>query len=490
MPPSVQSMQSLISCWKKPTLFQLSSTFLLVLISGFTLNGCSDTHTETDELVVAGTDSPDKDLGKFFEDMIQSVRAMPNSGLMRGRLAMAYEANGFQDEAIISYGQAAALAPEDFRWPYLSAHLKARRELHQAALDDLARALEIDANYAPAWLWRGTWLLDMNRPDEASTAFEKARALGAYSEATFGRARVLMVKQQYAKALPLLEPLARDSAHPYIYRTLGYALRALGRVDEARAALARGRDAQPIAWQDPRAAEKASFVRGIGRQSFAENLLGAGRLNEALEILETMRREQSDETCAYIQRTCTVLNSLSLAYSRYGREEKAYTLVERGLSINPEFYPFHINIAGHYRQRRELDTALHHIDRAIALNPSIGDAHIQRGRLLIGMSRHADATKALETAIQLEPERPLTLLYLGMAEGQLERWPQAIEHLERAIRLDPHFALGYVYLARSLGEVGRLNDALEAMQTAEQNGAPDYELRTNKLRLKELEAER
>ena len=483
-------MQSLISCWHKTALFQISYTCLLVLILGSNLSGCSGTQTETGQLVVAGTDSPDTNLRKFLEDLVQSARAMPNSGLMRGRLAMAYEANGFQDEAIVSYEQAAALDPNDFRWPYLSAHLKARRELHQAALNDLARALEIDANYAPAWLWRGTWLLDMNRPDEASSAFEKALALGADSESTFGRARVLMVKRQYDKALPLLEPLARDSAHPYIYRTLGYALRAVGRVDEARAALARGRNAQPIAWQDPRAAEKASFVRGIGRQSFAENLLAAGRLNEALEILQTMRREQPDETCEHIQRTCAVLNSLSLAYSRYGREDKAFTLVERGLSINAEFYPFHINIAGHYRQRRELDTALHHIDLAIALNPSLGEVHVQRGRLLIGLGKHADATTALETAMQLEPERPLTLLYLGMAEGQLKRWPQAIEHLERAIRLDPQFALGYAYLARSLGEIGNIDEAWKVLQKAEQNGAPDYELRTNKLRLKQLEAER
>ena len=481
-------MEILFSSRKRQPPFQISLSVLL-LIMVFLLHSCNRGNDQTDLLVIAGIDSPDEGLKRFFDEMIQSTRAMPNSGLMRGRLAMAYEANGFQDEAMITYEQAAALDQTDFRWPYLAAHLKARHELHQAALNDLERAIEIDANYAPAWLWRGTWLLDVDRPDEANEAFQRARALGAISESTFGKARVLMAKQEYDEAVPLLEPLARDSAHPYIYRTLGYALRALGRLDEARTALARGREAQPIAWQDARAAEKASFVRGIGRLSFAENLLGAGRLDEALAILEEMRREQPDETCEHTQRTCTLLNTLSLAYSRYGKEEEAFALVQRGLSINAEFYHFHITIAGHYRQRRELDAALHHINRAITLNPSLGDAHVQRGRLLIGLGRHEDATTALEIALQFEPEQPLTLLYLGMTKGQLKQWQQAIEHLERAINLNPHFALGYVYLARSLGETGKIDEAWQALQTAEQNGAPAYELRTNEQRLKELEAE-
>ena len=194
---------------------------------------------------------------------------------------MAYEANGFPDEALITYEQAAVLDPQEFRWPYLNAQLKARKGLFQSALDDLERAIKIDSDYAPAWLWRGTWLLDLDRPDEALAAFEHSRKLGADKEADFGHARVLMAQENYADAVALLEPIARDSRHPYIYRTLGYALRALGRTEEARAALALGRSADPLAWKDSRAEEKASFVRGIGRFSFAQNLLFAGMVDAA-----------------------------------------------------------------------------------------------------------------------------------------------------------------------------------------------------------------
>ena len=473
-----------------------SSVFLASLVvwvtSGIALTACNGKGDAVDAPVVAGIDSPDEDLAQFLNGMIQDARSLPTSGLMRGRLAMAYENNLFMDEALITYAQAAALDPEDFRWPYFSALLKGRHGLYQAALDDLERAMEIDADYAPAWLWRGTWLLDLDRPLEAMTAFERADALGAETEAAFGRARVLIAQGKHADAVSLLEPLARDYRHPYIYRTLGFALRALGRTDEARTAVALGRSADPLSWRDPRAAEKAAFVRGIGRFSFAQNLLGAGKVDDALAILETLRAEQPDETCGatghHATRTCEVLNTLALAYVRAGREDEALALVQRGLSINPDFFPFHLNIADRYRHRRELDSALVHIERVIALNPSLGYGYEQRGRLLIGLGRYEEAMTALETAVRLAPERPATLLYLGMVEGELGRWPQAIEHLRRAVRKDPGFAVGHAYLARSLAETGRIDDAWQAFRMAEEGGAPAYELEATEGRLKELES--
>ena len=473
-----------------------SSVFLASLVvwvtSGIALTACNGKGDAVDAPVVAGIDSPDEDLAQFLNGMIQDARSLPTSGLMRGRLAMAYENNLFMDEALITYAQAAALDPEDFRWPYFSALLKGRHGLYQAALDDLERAMEIDADYAPAWLWRGTWLLDLDRPLEAMTAFERADALGVETEAAFGRARVLIAQGKHADAVALLEPLARDYRHPYIYRTLGFALRALGRTQEARTAVALGRSADPLSWRDPRAAEKAAFVRGIGRFSFAQNLLGAGKVDDALAILETLRAEQPDETCSatghHATRTCEVLNTLALAYVRAGREDEALALVRRGLSINPDFFPFHLNIADRYRHRRELDSALAHIERVIALNPSLGYGYEQRGRLLIGLGRYEEAMTALETAVRLAPERPATLLYLGMVEGELGRWPQAIEHLRRAVRKDPGFAVGHAYLARSLAETGRIDDAWQAFRMAEEGGAPAYELEATKGRLKELES--
>ena len=118
------------------------ASLVVWVTSGIALTSCDGNRDVVEAPVVAGTDSPDRDLAEFLNGMVQDARSLPASGLMRGRLAMAYENNLFMDEALISYAQAAALDPEDFRWPYFSALLKGRHGLYQAALDDLERAME------------------------------------------------------------------------------------------------------------------------------------------------------------------------------------------------------------------------------------------------------------------------------------------------------------------------------------------------------------
>ena len=244
-----------------------------MMLAVLVLCACSKSVLFVDhEPIVAGIDSPDDELTEYLKAMIQTARALPKSALMRGRLAMAYDVNGFHDAALATYDQAESLDPDDFRWPYFNALLMAQKGQQEPALEKLQQALAIDADYSPAWLWRGTWLLDLDQPDAAAAAFERAGDLGAGLAATFGRAQVLIARGQHAEAAVVLEPLAQKSAHPYIYRTLGQVWRALGRTDQARTALARGSDAQTLGWEDERLGERTAYIRGYASFDFAKSL--------------------------------------------------------------------------------------------------------------------------------------------------------------------------------------------------------------------------
>jgi tetratricopeptide (TPR) repeat protein len=63
-----------------------------------------------------------------------------------------------------------------------------------------------------------------------------------------------------------------------------------------------------------------------------------------------------------------------------------------------------------------LDKSLADIDRAIQLNPKLADAYVWRGIALRKAGRHAEARKALEKALQLNPARV-------WAKTQLEKTP-------------------------------------------------------------------
>ena len=456
------------------------------------LGACSGSESPVaDEPVVAGADSPDRDLADHVQAMIQAVRTTPGSSLMRGRLGMAYDVNGFQTEALATYAQAEALDPDDFRWPYFSAHLLAANDEHAKALKTLGRAVSIDADYAPAWLWQGTWLLELDRADDAMIAFGRALDLGAGDAADFGRTKVMVAQGDYAEAIKLLESLARVSDNPQVHRTLGEALRGQGRAEEARVAMIRGRNAGPINWMDPRRDQRSAHVRGHASYQLAQGLSSSGRIREALAILERLQGYHPEAHCGRDEDfflACNLMNSFSIAYDRDGDPERALATVQRGLALNADFAPFHLTIANLYRQQRDLDLALDHVDRALELNPARGYAHEQRGRLLFGMGRHADAKAAFESALSLEPEKRTTLFYLGLAEVELSNWSRAVERFERVIELEPSFALGHVFVARGLVETGRIEEARKAQRNAREYGADPEELRVTELRLRELEA--
>lgn len=467
-------------------------TAAVIALASLLPGACAKFETDSvDEPVVAGLDSDDRDVAEHLEALVQSVRTVPTSGSIRGRLGMAYDTNGFREAAITTYEQASSLDPEDFRWPYFHAHLVAEDGEHHRALELLDQALATDAGYVPAWLWRGAWLLKSNRPAQAMEAYRRANELQASPHAAFGRAQSLMAAGESPEALEILEPLAKGFDHPYVHRTHGEALRAAGRLDEARAAMARGREAQPLTWPDERRDQRNVHMRGHASHMLAKQLSASGRVDEALAILQRLQGHHPEEHCGREEEfflACNLMNSLSIAHDRAGRPSRSLATVEHGLALRPTFAPFHLTIANLLRDRRDLDTALNHVERAIELSPSSGYAHEQKGRLLFGLNRYEDARAAFESALQFEPGKRTTLFYLGLAQVELSGYEDAVTSFRRVIEIEPTFALGHVFLARSLAEGGRIDEARQAQDGAREHGADPAELRRNEIRLRELEA--
>ena len=402
---------------------------------------------------------------------------------------MAYDINGFREEAIATYGQAQTLDPTDFRWPYFTAQLVAEDGDYEQALQLLDQALAVDADYAAAWLWRGAWLRKSNQPREAMAVYGRSE-LETDPYARFGRAQSLIATGEVPEALEIIESLIETLDHPVVHRTYGEALRAVGRLDEARTAMTRGRGAEPLTWPDERRDERYVHIRGHGSYMLAKELSAAGRLIEALAILQRLQGHHPEAHCGRDEAfflACNLMNSVAIAYDRSGRRSDSLETMLRGLALNPDFAPFHLTMANLLREERDLEAALQHVERAIALNPNSGYAHEQHGRLLFGLGRFEAAKAAFETALELEPGKRETFFYLGLAEVELANYAGAAEWFQRVTEVEPRFALGQVFLARSLLEVGRIEEARRAQDLARAYGAAPAELRRNEVRLREID---
>ena len=431
--------------------------------------------------IAVGLDSTDAKVVEVLRERIEAARMHPDSGSHRGTLGLAYEANGYDVAALESYAQAEALAGDAFEWPYLQAILLQQQARLDEALERMDRALEIDPDYAPAWLWRGYWLLDVDRIDEAAAAFSNARELGAGAPAIVGQARVHFRRGNAAMALELLEPLSETLDHPLVFRVLGRALRDLGRVDEARLALGKGREARQLTWEDPVLDRRTAFIAGFGgRMLQAESLVASGDAAEALPILEQLVVDWPDHA--------TLQNLLAVAYSHTGDSDRSLAVLEEAVKRAPEYYPLHLNLAGAYDDRGDYERALAFINRAIEIHPTFGVAHERKGVVLMRMGRYEEALRALDTATRHDARDPEVFYFAGVIESNFERWPRAIERFQQAIEVDRAFTKAYIHMARSYGELRRFDDARKALAKADALGTHGQDARSARAWLDRLEA--
>lgn len=433
------------------------------------------------EPIAVGLDATDANVAAVLKEQVEAARMHPDSGSHRGDLGLAYEANGYDAAALESYAQAEALAGDAFEWPYLQAILLQQQAGFDEALRRLDRALELAPNYAPAWLWRGYWMLDVDRIDEAGAAFSRARELGAGAAAVVGLARVHLRRGDAALALELLEPLSASLDHPLVFRVLGRTLRDLGRIDDARLALSKGRENRQLTWEDPVLDRKTAFIAGFGgRMLKAESLVATANAAEALVILE--------ELVVDFPEHATLLNLLAVAYSQTDRPEESLAVLEKAYRLAPEYYPLHLNLAGAYEDLGDYQRALRFLDRAIDVHPTFGVAHERKGVVLMRMGRYEEALAALDNATRHDARAPEVFYFAGVIESRFERWPQAIERFRQAIDVDPAFTKAHVHLARSFGELRRFDEARESLAKADALGTHPQDVRNARAWLTRLEA--
>jgi len=444
----------------------------------------AETPATVDAPLAVLLEDEDPHLARLLDQLLTAARSDPRSGESRGRLAMAYEVNGFTDAALVTYAQATVLDSTESKWPYLRAMLLWEMGDHESALDSLDTSVAIDAAYIPSWLWRGAWLLERGDYENAAVAFNRAAKLGGGAAATVGLARTRLHQKRHDEVVALLEPAVAEIPHPYIHRLLGRAYQALGRSEEARIALARGRRGpQDRTWQWPdlRRATLDLYIGGFtGRLTRAENLLSIGAGREALSILEKLYEDRPNHPA--------LLTSLGHAYAQVGRLERARSVLQHGIDASPDGYYLHRLISAIHHQLGDTSRALRHMRRAQELIQERGSDHEWIGTLLMDLGRHDEALASLDRALSHGVRNPENVLYMaGMIEMGRERWSKAAERFRQAVRINETLTPAQVQLAHCLGELGRYREAEAALRWAEELADQPREVSAARRRLAELQ---
>ncbi len=350
--------------------------------------------------------------------------ASPRDAEANGRLGMTLHTYEEFEFAAICYERARHLAPDEFRWVYYFAIVRAALGKHDEAANALKEALRRKPDYLPAQLRLADSLLAAGRPNESRQFYEAVTKKNAgIAQAHYGLGRIkaaggesAAAVDHYRKAVELFQEYG--AAH----YALGQALRGLGQTARAQEHLA------------------LSQKYKLFRPPLDDPLLKAiAELNAAGP--EILKRG-------------VILESA-------GRIEESIAEHERALTVNPQLAQAHINLISLYGRTGQFEKAEKHYRAAVALNPNLADSHYNYGVLLTGQERFGEAAQAFYRSLQINQfhaDSHHNYAVMIEREGRLD---QAAEHYRRALENRPSHRQAHFHLGRILVNQGKLGEAIE-----------------------------
>ncbi len=426
----------------------------------------SPTSTSSGERAVA---VPEPDLAPVSDPGVsaaitqarQNVLNQPTSAAAWARYGHVLFIHFFRPEAVACYRRATQLEPHDFRWWYYFGKSQAKTD-SAAAREALARALELDDNYAPLHAAYAGLLEEVGGGPALAHHLKRAVELDPDSETSLLlRAALAEMNQDAAAARRDLEallarhPNCRDAHHALlrVCQAVGDQQGAAKHAQALATAHERAESTDPL-WEE--VIWSAASREELTRQ--AEFLLSAGQPALALERYERILE--------FHQPAADLLVGYASALRDAGQLDRCRPVFEEAIA--------------------RCRTALEADNDTATLNLL---AQALRGLAIAEVrADHWDpAESLLRQALESVPDDPITGAYLGNLLGQLgvqaadrQQWEDAQRRFREAASLLPNDPEAAYNLAWTLWKQGRSADALaELAHFAEKHSLDD---RLNRLR--------
>ncbi len=208
--------------------------------------------------------------------------------------------------------------------------------------------------------------------------------------------------------------------------------------------------------QQPPNGQSGTTLRDIFQRAVA--LHQQGQLAEAEQLYQQVLQAQPS--------SFSVLYMLGLIAFQSGVPQRGVELTSRAIAINPSVAEAHNNLANGLLQLGRFDDALASFDKAIALKPDYLEAYSNRGALLNQVGRAEEALQSTDRAIALKPDYAEAHCNRGLALAALRRPAEALASYDRAIALRPEFAEAFNDRGVVLDQLNRHEEALASFDQA------------------------
>jgi len=167
--------------------------------------------------------------------------------------------------------------------------------------------------------------------------------------------------------------------------------------------------------------------------------------------------------------TYALLSNSGEGYGRMPIEEsiaRAGPLVERALALEPRLAEAHASLGFVNRLRQDFEGAERALLRALELNPEYPMAHIWLGLTYYDLRRLRDARAEFARACAADPLSPIAGSNMGYAHLKFGEFDAAQEQFRRVIEIAPEFPVPYSGMAEVERRLGRADAAREWWERA------------------------
>jgi tetratricopeptide (TPR) repeat protein len=196
----------------------------------------------------------------------------------------------------------------------------------------------------------------------------------------------------------------------------------------------------------------------VAHNSLGLALQAVGRLDEA--------RGQFEAAVALKPRYVDALSNLSAVLLSTGRPAEALAIAEAGVRINPRHSEAALNYATALARAGRLDESAAAFRSLVAREPGHAKAHAGLGLVLAAQDRPDAAMASLREAIRIDPRDPTFQYSLGQVAARVGDAEGARIRFIEAIRLKPDFAEAYINLGGVFAGQGRFHEAAAAFASA------------------------
>ncbi|MGZ5925985.1 MAG: tetratricopeptide repeat protein [Rhizomicrobium sp.] len=342
---------------------------------------------------------------------------------------------GRHDEALKSFDMALSIRPTVDGWNNRGAALQSLKRWPEA-LQSFDAALALKPDHGQVWAHRGRVLQDMGRFEEAVSAYDRAVSLAPDFAATWNeRGGALLQLRRFADSLASYDrALGIQADQPLAWHNRGTALLGLKRYEDALASYEKVLHAAPD--YVPAIMQRAAALQSLYHLDEAGAGAGAG---------SEIRTGDPDPS--------------SMRARALERLREAEAGFRQAVALNPTLVQAHTSLGSVLREQGKRDSAESSYRHAIALQADEVGAHIGLGNVLNDRGDLQGAIGCYRRALALNPNIPEAHNNLGNVLNDLGMLEEAMACYQQALALMPDLAQARNNIAVVLWNQGKLDKA-------------------------------